>query len=404
VSEPWKVGDVDLQPAESQVLVHLVNDQERLPCPTCGELSPRYDSRHRRWRHLDTCQFQTILCADVPRVQCQQHGVGQIWVPWAEPGSRFTALFEALAINWLREASLSAVARQLGLSWKAIDVIQQRAVQRGLRRRTVKLPKRLGIDETSFQKRHEYVTVVVDQEQATVVHVADGRGREVLDDFFGQFSADELGAVESVAMDMWQAYIRAAEHHIPDAERKIVFDKFHVAQHLSQAVDRVRRAEHRALTEGGDNSLKRSRYLWLQNPATMKDETLDRLDALRCSSLKTARAWAIKQFAATLWSYRHRGWARKAWLRWYSWAIRSRLEPIKRVARMIKRHLEGVLNAVVTGITNARSEGINARIQWLKTTACGFRNRHRFRNAIYFHLGGLDLLPASVCQPPTHTK
>ena len=114
---------------------------------------------------------------------------------------------------------------------------------------------------------------------------------------------------------------------------------------------------------------------------------------LKDSSLKTARAWAIKELARGLWHYRTRGWARKAWLQWYSWAIRSRLEPVRTVAKMIKDHLYGIVNAVVLGVTNARSEGINAKIQWIKYTARGFRSRQRFRDAIYFHLGRLDLYP-----------
>lgn len=401
IESPWRVEDVELQTDQRQVLVRLVNSERQLPCPSCGTPCPRHDSRLRRWRHLDTCQFQTILSADVPRVSCPEHGVHQVSIPWAEPGSGFTALFEALVISWLHEASISAVAGLLGLSWNVVDGIRRRAVQRGLERRELKLPRHLGIDETSFQKRHEYVTVLIDQDEGAVVHVADGRNRELLDDFFSQFSPEELDRIESVAMDMWRAYIRSVEDHVPDAERKIVFDKFHVAQHLCNAVDQVRRAENRALVAEGDETLKRSRYLWLQNPETMSPGRREHLEDLRSSSLKTARAWAIKEFAATLWRYRSRAWARKAWRRWYSWAIRSRLQPIKRVARMIKRHLEGILNAVVSGITNARTEGINSRIQHIKRTACGFRNRQRFREAIYFHLGGLDLYPSAV--RPTHT-
>jgi transposase len=393
IQSPWRVEDVELRLDDREVHVQLVCEQRELPCPSCGTLCPQHDARPRRWRHLDTCQFQTILCAPVPRVRCPEHGVHQVAVPWAEPGSGFTALFEALVISWLQEASISAVAGLLELSWTAVDGIRSRAVKRGLERRKMKLPPRLGVDETSFQKRHEYVTVLIDQVQGTVLHVADGRGREVLDDFFDLFSLEEREQVESVAMDMWQAYIRSVEEHIPDAERKIVFDKFHVAQHLCNAVDQVRRAENRAFVEAGDERLKRSRYLWLQNPEAMTWAAHQRLEDLRDISLKTARAWAIKEFAATLWHYRRRAWARKAWLRWYSWAIRSRLAPIRRVARMIKRHLEGILNAVVSGITNARAEGMNSRIQQIKRAACGFRNRERFREAIYFHLGGLDLLP-----------
>ena len=177
-------------------------------------------------------------------------------------------------------------------------------------------------------------------------------------------------------------------------------DKFHVAAHLGQAVDRVPRGEHRALRAESEDTLKGTKYLWLQNPEAMGHERWADLNSLRDRTLKTARAWAVKEFAMSLWQYRTRGWARKAWLRWYSWAIRSRLEPIRRVARRVKRHVEGILNAIVLGVTNASSEAINAKIQWLRFTARGFCNRGRFRNAIYFHLGRHSLYPESRA---THT-
>lgn len=104
------------------------------------------------------------------------------------------------------------------------------------------------------------------------------------------------------------------------------------------------------------------------------------------------------------WQRRGKKWARAALLAWYRWAIRSRLEPIKRVARMVKTHLEGVVNAIYHGVTNARAEGINAKIQWIKHTARGFRNRERFRTAIYFHLGGLDMTPEVLKPIRFHTS
>ncbi len=396
IEAPWVVADVELDVADGQVRVHLKNQAKKLPCPTCGQLCSRYDWRPRRWRHLDTCQYQTVLVAEVPRVNCDEHGVLQVNVPWGEPGSRFTALFEALIINWLRETNVSAVSRQLNLSWDAIDGVMTRAVRRGLARRESRLPSRLGVDETSFQKRHEYVTVVTDQDRGTVVHVADGRGRDTLDDFFDSFSKRERKQVSSVAMDMWGAYIASVVAKIPDAKTKIAFDKFHVAQHLGKAVDQVRRQENKALLAQDDDQLKGTKYFWLWNPDHLSEERWQEFEPLRESTLKTARAWAIKELAMTLWRYRRRGWARKAWLQWYSWAIRSQLEPIKRVARMVKNHLDGILNAIVLGVTNAQAEGVNAKVQWIKYTARGFRNRDRFRTAIYFHLGGLDLFPESV--------
>jgi len=398
IEEPWTVTDVELDRDKGEVRVVLAHRAgNELRCPECSTPSPGYDARPRRWRHLDTCQYRTILMAQVPRVSCPEHGVRQVSVPWGEPGSRFTALFEALVIDWLKEASLSAVARQLGLGWTETSGIMSRAVCRGLARRESKLPTHTGVDEVSFQRRHEYVTVVHDaQKGGVVVHVADGRGRECLDTFYEGFSEEERSAVESVRMDMWAAYIAATEEFIPGAETKIAFDKFHIAQHLSKAVDRVRQQENKALLAQGDERLKGTKYLWLQHPDHFREERWRAFEPLRTSMLRTARAWAIKTLAMELWRYRRRGWARKAWLRWYSWAIRCRLEPIKAVARMIKRHLEGILTAVVLGVTNARAEGLNAKIQWIKATARGFRNRDRFRNAIYFHLGGLDLYPATL--------
>jgi transposase len=396
IESPWSVEDVQLSTEKREVTVVLANAERQLPCPECGRLSQRHDARRRQWRHLDTCQFATILIAEVPRVTCGDHGVLQVRVPWAEPGSGFTALFEALVIDWLREASHSAVADLCGLSWKAVDGIHQRAVQRGLARRVARLPRHIGVDETSFQKGHQYVTVVLDQDTNTVTHVAHGRNRAVLDEFFAGFTELERSAVETVAMDMCEAYIRSTEAYVPGAQNKIAFDRFHVAQHLSRAVDLVRRAENRALLEDGDSRLKGTRYLWLHSPETMSEAGSEALEQLRKGSLRTARAWAIKELAAGLWQYRTRGWARRAWMRWYAWAIRCRLEPIKRVARMVKSHLGGILNAVVSGVTNARSEAVNARIQSLKRTACGFRNPERFRFAILFHLGGLSLYPEGV--------
>ena len=397
VEAPWHVREVDLELQAGEVTIYLeIKQKESLRCPVCGKESSGYDSRERRWRHLDTCQYRTIIVAEVPRVRCPEHGVRQISVPWSEPGSRFTALFEALVIDWLQEASMSAVGRQLTLSWDEVDGIMARAVRRGLDRRKRIMPKRIGVDETSFQKRHEYVTIVSDHDSGHVLYVADDRRQESLDGFYEDLEDDQLASIESVAMDMWKAYINSTREYVPDADSKIAFDKFHVAGHLGDAVDKVRRREHKLLQQQGRDDLTRTKYLWLKNPEKMDEERWRDFKSLRESSLKTARAWAIKELAMTLWGYVSRTWAEKAWRKCLSWAMHSRLEPVKKVARMLKEHLWGILNAIVLGVNNAKSEGINFKIQKLKSRACGYRNRDRFRRAIYFHLGGLDLYPAGV--------
>jgi transposase len=288
------------------------------------------------------------------------------------------------------------VARQLDLTWDEVDGVMQRAVRRGLARRELAVPRRLGVDETSFQKRHEYVTVVADLDRGVVQHVADGHGKEALTAYYENFSEEELTRIQAVAMDMWGPYIAATLAALPEANEKIAYDKFHVAMHLGAAVDRVRREENRSLKEQGDDTLKGTKHLWLYHPERVPEKSLVRFDQLVRKALRTSRAWMLKELAMEMWECRDREAARKIFTAWYSWAIRSRLAPIKRVARMIKRHLDGILNAIVAGVTNARLEGINTLIQGLKRSARGFRNRDRFRNAIYFHLGGLDLYPRSV--------
>lgn len=397
--DPWKVVRVDLDPAAGAVTVEVAAAADAtFMCPTCGAPSPGYDRRRRKWRHLDTCQFATVLEADVPRVSCAEHGVMTVAVPWATPGSGYTLLFEALAIDWLKEASVKAVAKQLRVTWGAIDRIMQRAVERGLARRERQTPTRLCVDETSFQKRHEYVTVVTDPDSGHVLHVADDRKTESLEAFFAGLDNDQKAAITGVSMDMWAPYINATRRHVPDADEKIGFDKFHVAKLLGDAVDKVRRQEHRQLMADGSDLLKGSKYAWLSRPENMTRDQRRHFLALRASTLKTARAWAIKEMAMGQWHYSSRTWARKAWHGWLGWALRCRLPPMRAAAQTIKRQLWGILNAIVLNLHNGHAESMNSRIQRLKQRACGYRNRDRFRNAILFHLGGLDLYPQHQIQ------
>lgn len=397
IKSPWQVADVELSVSKGEVTVQVEQEAgAKSCCPSCGKESPGYDSRRRRWRHLDTCQYKTILLADVPRVKCEEHGVVTVSVPWAEPGSGFTAMFEALVIDWLKEASTSAVSRLMGLSWNAIDGIMQRAVARGLLRREAVFPTQIGVDETAFRKRHDYVTIVSDQQEGNVLHVGSDRRKETLKAWYESLTEEQRESIQSVSMDMWPAYINATLENLPEAEEKIAFDKFHVAKYLGEAVDKVRRQEHKALMAEGYEDLKGSKHDWLYNPENMTRKQKIRFKSLRDSTLKTARAWAIKELAMSLWHYVSKTWARKGWEQWLSWAVRSRLEPIKDVARTIKEHLWGILNAVVLKVSNGPAEGLNSRIKMIKVRSRGFRNKERFANAIYFHLGGLNLYPEGL--------
>ena len=397
LTSPWEIRDVEMKSGVGEVHIHVaLPEGVRWVCPECQAEAPIHDHQERTWRHLDTCQFKTLVHARVPRLSCPNHGFRQVKVSWAEPGSRFTALFESLAIDWLRAASVSAVAKLLRISWAEADGIMQRAVVRGLARRQLKAPRYAGVDETSFQKRHEYVTIVSDLVEGHALHVADERGREALDEFWTALPEGQIEKIEAVAMDMWEPYIQSTRAHLPGADAKIVFDKFHVVQHLGNAVDLVRRKEHRALMAGGDPILKGTKYRWLESAKGRNWAEARAFNLLRGLVTLVSRAWALKDAAMALWNLKNVTVADRNFRRWYGWARRSRLEPMRKVAEMIKRHWANIRTYFTHRITNAGSESMNAKIQMVKRRACGFRNRARFKVAIFFHCGGLDLYPATL--------
>ena len=270
------------------------------------------------------------------------------------------------------------------------------------RRGRAERPASVGVDETSITRGHEYITVVNALGEARVLDVMDERTEESLNTFWQQYSATELAGVEKVAMDMWPAYISSTRKALPYADDKIVFDKFHILKHLGEAVDKVRRREHRELQADDDHRLSRTKYLWLSRPERLEGEARARIDTLRRGSLRTARAYRYKEHASRLWGYVRRGMAERLWRQWLHGALRCALEPIRVVARMIRNHFAGVINAATSDITNAMSESVNSHIQRIKKRACGFRSRTRFREAILFHLGGLDLYP--VIPSSIHSK
>jgi transposase len=338
-------------------------------------------------------QFTTWIEADVPRVECGTHGVKQLRVPWAEPGSQFTALFERLAIDLLRECSITGAVGLLRISWDEGWGIKARAVKRGLARRGHDVVARLGVDEKAIAKRHRYLTIVVDLERHRVLYLADDRKQESLDGFWPTLTPAQRDGITAVAMDMGEPYVQSTRAHLPEADAKIVFDNFHVVKHLHEAVDCVRRGEHRALKRDGAERLTGSKSLWLRRLEDLRAEQRVAFRALQREDLKVGRAWALKERFRTFWASRYPGAARTFFTLWYWRATHSRLKPMAAVAKLIQRHLPNLLTYLRHRLTNAGLEGTNAVIQGIKKTARGFRNAEHFKTAIYFHCGGLDLYP-----------
>ncbi len=389
---PWQVEQVMLGMVPGEVEVWVTAEGATpFGCPECAAPSPIHDHIERRWRHLDTCQFRTLLCARVPRVRCATHGVRTVRLPWAEPDSRVTLLLERLAITWLREATPTAVARRLGLSWDEARGIMSRAARRGLSRRQPTVVPHLGIDEKCFLKHHQYVSVVVDLDTARILHVANDRQAVSLAPLFRSLSEAQRSGITAIAIDMWEPYRKTCRAYVPEVDQKIVFDKFHIMHNVNVALDTVRKQEHRALAAAGASPLTRTKYAWLRNPATFSATAWRQFAALRTSTVQMAKAWAMKESLRHLWHYTYMGAAHTFFRRWNGWVMRSRLEPMKRVARMLRTHLENILTYLTHRITNALTEGLNFKIQWIKYSARGYRDREAYKMVNYFHGGGLDL-------------
>jgi transposase len=389
----WEVSEVSLSLEEKRVEILVTHKGGAVACPECGvECSIADHAPERTWRHLDTMQFETRLRARVPRASCQACGVKTTAVPWAGKHSRFTWLFEALAIEVIQACgNVKAAAGLLGLDWDSVHRIMERAVERGLERRDLDSLEYVGLDEKSFRRGHNYISLLVDLTGSRVLEVVEGRTEEAANGLWKSLPDEQKEAIEAVAVDMWPAFTNSIETHAEQAE--IVHDRFHISKHLNEAVDQVRRQEHKDLRKAGDERLTGSKQLWLFNPENISEDRWLEFEALKDQELKTSRAWAIKEQFRWLWEYRYAGNARKFFDRWYGWAARSRLKPIVKVAKMLKRHLNNILTYFRHRITNAMSEGFNSRIQSIKSQARGFRAFENYRTRILFYCGKLDLQP-----------
>jgi len=301
ITAPWVVSRVALNIEEVAVYVHLIESADASwCCPTCGGPATLYDHREQRtWRHLDSCQFQTYLVAAVPRVRCATHGVLTAEVSWSVPNSRFTLLFERFAIDILSATQVQGrTAALLRLTASQVHDLMARAVARGMARRNAdELIAHLTLDEKSFQHGHHYLTVLGDADQGRVLDVSATRTiaatTKLLTD---TLTIAQRNAVQSVSMDMWDAFMTATNTVLPQAD--IVHDRFHIAQYLSGAVDKTRRAENKVLCKRDDATLKASKYLWLKNP--------ERLTEKQCTWFADLREQDSKrQIAHTLYPLLH---------------------------------------------------------------------------------------------------
>jgi transposase len=395
IESPWYVAGVEVSKASESITVELdVQKHSQFACPECGRESCTVkDYRQRTWRHLDTCQFKTLVKAPVPRTDCPECGVKTVAPPWALKHGRFTLLFERLVIDLLLEMSTAAVCRRMNITWNEASGVIARAVARGLDRRDLSQLRRIGIDEKSIGKGQKFVTLVYNLETSKVIWIGKDRREETLDRFFRSLPEEVLKQIECITMDMWRPFRKSCRKWIPDADEKTVLDRFHIERELNVAVDTVRKQEHAVLRAEGVHLLDRSKWLWLYHRENLPKDREPRFDELQRQDLKTVQAYAIKENFRHFWDYTYTANARRFFEKWCAWALSCGLEPVVKAAKKLQRHVNRILTYFRLKASNSKAEGINNKIQSVTKKAYGFRNLDRFINAIYFHCGGLALYP-----------
>ena len=329
---------------EDNALVLRVRPSWHKPrCGSCGCRAPGFDRKKaRKWRWLPIGRIRVYLEYALRRVWCPRCMVRTEAVPWAEQGSWFTKDFEEMVAYMATVTDRTTVSKTLGVSWRAVGGIIERVVHKRLDPSRLDGLKRIGIDEFSYRKRHRYLTTVVDHDRHQVVWAAEGRGADTLKAFFEALGSERLMQLETATIDMAAGYIKAFKEEASHVQ--IVFDRFHVQQLASYAVDEVRREQWRELqgTDEGD-AIKNSRYALLKNPWNLTRDERNKLSEIQRDNAKLYRAYLLKESLAKALDYLQPKRAREALDYWLAWASRSRLKPFAKAARTIRKHKESIL-------------------------------------------------------------
>lgn len=388
VSKPWFIKGVDLDQAKRLLTIQIdFETGARFSIDKVDGLHPVHDTKIKRYRHLNFFQYECVLEVRTPRVKLPDGSVRLVEPGWAGRLSGFTLLFEALVMTFCREMPFAAVARLLGLSWHQVHAICTRYVELALKEADFSQVSHLAIDETSRAKGHDYVTVVADVKAKRVLFVTEGRDASTIK----QFSEDLLAhggspeSIKSVSIDMSPAFIKGVTDHLPNAQ--ITFDKFHVVAQASKALDAMRRTEQQH-----DKSLKGLRWALLKSPEKLNDEQLSNLNGLIAGMAlkRTARAWFYREALREILNRKQINVMRDMLNQWCTNVNRSKVQPMKAVAKMIRKHIEGIVAWARTRQTNGFIEALNGLFQAAKRKARGYRRSRTLRTVMFLIAGKLD--------------
>jgi len=365
-------------------------------CPRCkrrGRLVREMEG-YRIWRDITICGWSVFFWYHPREIECRRHGRIQEDIPWADVYARVTYRFEYVMLVYCQLMTQKAAAKILHIPKSTLSDMLHRTIVRIREGHRIRGLKTIGIDEISYCKGHKYATIVYDLDRSCVVWVGQGKGRETIDEFFNErLSKYQKSQIKWASCDMSQAYIGAIEHHCPNA--KLVLDRFHIAKALNEAVDEVRKEQWREASVNERKSLKGLRWLLFRHSSNRSKKDSRILNALRKGNHRIHRAWVLKDEFEQFWDYQA-PWAAKRFLkRWMTTALKSRLEPIRKFVKTIKKHFSRIITFIESRLTNAVGEGLNRIIKIVKNRASGFRSLLAFTDIIFLTVGDLDI-PAQI--------
>jgi transposase len=378
---------------EAEALILTVKPTTRTPrCGVCTRSCRKvHDRRRRRWRHMDMAGMQCWFEAEVRRVKCRRCGVTTELVPWGEHASGFTRDFETTMAYLAQRADKTTVCTMLRVAWATVGRVARRVVARERHEDPLDGLTDIGIDELSYRRHHEYITIVTDHVRGRVVWAAPGKNADTLRGFFAELGKERCARIEMVTIDMSQAYALAVREACLKAE--IVYDRFHVQRLAHDALDIVRREQVREAEPDDRRALKKTRFALQKRPWNMSDVEDGKLRHVQRTNRPLFRAYLLKESLATILDGGQVNVARNKLLDWIAWAQRSRLLPFRRVAKTIKKYIEGIVAYVQSGLSNARSEGMNGKVRTITRRSFGFHSAWSLIGLVLLCCSGIVLTP-----------
>jgi len=362
-------------------------------CSKCGQMAPGYDRlAERRFEFVPLWQIPVYFIYAMRRVNCPACGVKVERVPWCDGKNQLTTTYRWFLAGWAKRLSWKGVAEAFGTTWQNVFRSVKHAVSWGLEHRELEGIESIGVDEVQWQRGHKYLTLVyqIDSGSKRLLWIGKDRTTKTFLRFFRMLGKERSGKLKFICSDMWKPYLKVIAKKASDAIH--VLDRFHIMQKMNKAIDEVRAAEVKRLKEDGyEPVLKHSRWCYLKRPENLTAKQTVKLSELLKYKLRSVRAYLLKEDFQNFWEYSGPAWAGKFLDQWCTRTMRSKLEPMKKVARTLRNHRELILNwfrakgALSSGVV----EGFNNKVKLTTRKSYGFRTYEAIEFALYHNLGHL---------------